>query len=192
MDSGNGLVVIPGGDQVINLVAATTAPALMIDDNEQIQEDPNRAEKKDMHSQNLEKLREMQERREKEKKMIEEERAKVQRRQEKMKLKILKEAQAFKAMKEERKKKQLQEEEELKKNQETQKGKVSYKDSVSPERIKPRKPLYEAPQSPKGPEVVSPEDEKTEEEKAEEKKKLDMMRKYYRNRHATLLKALVE
>ena len=34
----------------------------------------------------------MQERREKEKKMIEEERAKVQRRQEKMKLKILKEA----------------------------------------------------------------------------------------------------
>ena len=68
---------------------------MMIDDNEQIYDDPNNRvnqEKKDMHSQNLEKLREMQERREKEKKMIEEERAKVQRRQEKMKLKILKEA----------------------------------------------------------------------------------------------------
>ena len=80
----------------------------------------------------------------------------------------------------------------MKKNQDAQKPKVSYKDSVSPERIKPRKPLYEAPQSPKGPEVGNPEDEKTEEEKAEEKKKLDMMRKYYRNRHATFLKALVE
>ena len=68
---------------------------MMIDDNEQIYDDANNRvnqEKKDMHSQNLEKLREMQERREKEKKMIEEERAKVQRRQEKMKLKILKEA----------------------------------------------------------------------------------------------------
>ena len=107
IDSSNGLVVIPGGEQVINLVAGASAPAMMIDDNEQIQEDLNRAEKKDMHSQNLEKLREMQERREKEKKMIEEERAKVQRRQEKMKLKILKEAQAFKELKEERRKKQL-------------------------------------------------------------------------------------
>ena len=68
---------------------------MMIDDNEQIYDDANNRvnqEKKDMHSQNLEKLREMQERREKEKKMIEEERAKVQRRQEKMKQKILKEA----------------------------------------------------------------------------------------------------
>ena len=68
---------------------------MMIDDNEQIYDDANNRfnqEKKDMHSQNLDKLREMQERREKEKKMIEEERAKVQRRQEKMKLKILKEA----------------------------------------------------------------------------------------------------
>ena len=64
---------------------------------------------------------------------------------------------------------------------------------MSPERIKPRKPLYEAPQSPgKGPEVGNPDDEKTEEERADEKKKFDMMRKFYRNRHHTFLKALVE
>ena len=42
--------MIPGGEQVINLVAGASAPAMMIDDNEQIQEDLNRAEKKDMHS----------------------------------------------------------------------------------------------------------------------------------------------
>ena len=72
------------------------------------------------------------------------------------------------------------------------KPKASHKDNVSPERIKPRKPLYEPPQSPKGPELANPDDEKTEEERAEEKKKLDMMRKYYRNRHHTFLKALVE
>lgn len=36
------------------------------------------------------------------------------------------------------------------------------------------------------------EEVKTEEEKAEEKKKLDMMRKFYRNRHSSFLQALVE
>ena len=34
------------------------------------------------------------------------------------------------------------------------------------------------------------EDEKTDEEKAEEKKKVDMMRKFYRNRHSSFLQAL--
>ena len=68
--------------------------------------------------------------------------------------------------------------------------KISYKDSTSPERIASRKPLYQAPQSPKADKEL--EDGKTEEEKAEEKKKLDMMKKYYRNRHHTLLKALKE
>lgn len=33
---------------------------------------------------------------------------------------------------------------------------------------------------------------KTEEEKAEEKKKMDMMRKFYRNRHSSFLQALAE
>ena len=107
MGESNSLIVIPAearGEEMINLVAPT-GPEMMIDDNEQTMEDENNfvQEKKDMHSQNLEKLREMQERREKEKKMIEEERAKVQRRQEKMKQKILEEAKAFKALKEERK-----------------------------------------------------------------------------------------
>jgi hypothetical protein len=36
------------------------------------------------------------------------------------------------------------------------------------------------------------EDDKTSEEKREEKKKLDMMRKFYRNRHSSFLQALVE
>ena len=36
------------------------------------------------------------------------------------------------------------------------------------------------------------EDEKTSEEKAEEKKKMDMMRKFYRNRHSSFLQALAE
>ena len=34
------------------------------------------------------------------------------------------------------------------------------------------------------------EEEKTAEEKAEEKKKMDMMRKFYRNRHSSFLQAL--
>ncbi len=36
------------------------------------------------------------------------------------------------------------------------------------------------------------EDDKTAEERAEEKKKIDMMRKFYRNRHSSFLQALVE
>ena len=40
-------------------------------------------------------------------------------------------------------------------------------------------------------EAVDEDDEKTLEEKAEEKKKVDMMRKFYRNRHASFLQALV-
>ena len=71
---------------------------------------------------------------------------------------------------------------------ENQKGKKSYKNDVSPTRQ--RKPLYEAPQSPAG--DGNPEDDKTEEERLEEKKKADIMRKFYRNRHHTFLKALVE
>ena len=39
---------------------------------------------------------------------------------------------------------------------------------------------------------VPVEDEKTSEEKAEEKKKMDMMRKFYRNRHSSFLQALAE
>ena len=39
--------------------------------------------------------------------------------------------------------------------------------------------------------VADDEPEKTEEEKAEEKKKMDVMRKFYRNRHHTFLQALV-
>ena len=36
-------------------------------------------------------------------------------------------------------------------------------------------------------EVSNVEEEKTAEEKAEEKKKMDMMRKFYRNRHSSFL-----
>ena len=36
------------------------------------------------------------------------------------------------------------------------------------------------------------EEEKTAEQKAEEKKKVDVMRKFYRNRHSSLLQALAE
>ncbi len=36
------------------------------------------------------------------------------------------------------------------------------------------------------------EEEKTAEEKAEEKKKMDMMRKFYRNRHSSFLQALAQ
>ena len=35
--------------------------------------------------------------------------------------------------------------------------------------------------------AVNEDDGKTEEERAEEKKKLDMMRKFYRNRHSSFL-----
>ena len=40
--------------------------------------------------------------------------------------------------------------------------------------------------------AVGIEDEKTAEEKAEEKKKMDMMRKFYRNRYNSFLQALAE
>ena len=40
--------------------------------------------------------------------------------------------------------------------------------------------------------AVNVDDDKTEEEKAEEKSKLDMMRKFYRNRHSSFLQALVQ
>ena len=39
---------------------------------------------------------------------------------------------------------------------------------------------------------IGEDDDKTAEEKAEEKKKIDMMRKFYRNRHSSFLQALGE
>ena len=43
-----------------------------------------------------------------------------------------------------------------------------------------------------GSNIAIEDDEKVEEDKAEEKKKIDMMRKFYRNRHSSFLQALVE
>ena len=95
------MVIVPNGsgDHVLNLNVGTNPPTQSTpinfqDDGEQTYEDfDGEAQRKpNFEKKNLDKLREMQERREREKKMIEEERAKVRRRQEKMKNKILKEA----------------------------------------------------------------------------------------------------
>ena len=69
MGESNSLIVIPAGaraEEMINLVAHTGPAMMMLEGDEQAIEDDNNIiqEKKDMHSQNLEKLREMQERRE--------------------------------------------------------------------------------------------------------------------------------
>ena len=138
----------------------------------------------------------MQEQRVRELKDIEDQRAKVLRRQEKLKQNVLKDAQAYKQRKAEREI-QLQQ----KQVEEIKLGNIKKNENglcVSPKREghRPSKSitspmaarLHNNPlQAHAAQKSMIIEPEKTEEEKAEEKKKLDVMRKLYRNRHSSFL-----
>ena len=117
------------------------------------------------------------------------------RRQEQLKQKVLKDAQAYREVKAER---ERQRQEDSQKNV-IQIGNVKFAErgAMSPARDKTtiNTSTLTSPKVSMNRSRIQPvpvEDEKTSEEKAEEKKKMDMMRKFYRNRHSSFLQALAE
>jgi hypothetical protein len=94
---------ISGGEVVVNLynINDSDEEGLDIDFKGQISDAKNER-KTDFESKNLERLKEMQEKRKQEQQIIEESRKKMQKKQEKLKNIILKEAAVYKAKKAER------------------------------------------------------------------------------------------
>jgi len=122
-------------------------------------------------------------------KNIEEQRAKLLRRQEKLKQNVLKDAQAFR---------QRKAEQAAKLEHVVQINNVKGAEGrslTSPTRVAASEkqssltsPVANSSQAV----ILGGEEDKNADEKAEEKKKMDMMRKFYRNRHSSFLQALAE
>ena len=185
---------ISGGEVVVNLynINDSDEEGLDIDFKGQISDAKNER-KTDFESKNLERLKEMQEKRKQEQQIIEESRKKMQKKQEKLKNIILKEAAVYKAKKAERMAQIIEEQRIIELKNQNPNG----KEQKTREQTSPGKPVQIQKRvsvtSPQARDPPKPEEEqKLAEEQAEEKRKFEMMRKYYRNRHHTFLAALVE
>ena len=116
---------VSGGNVVVNLCNVNDSDEEGLYDKGQISEVKN-DRKTDFESKNLERLKEMQEKRKLEQLLIEESRKKMQKKQEKLKNNILKEAAEYKALKAERMAQALAEEQrQIQLKNLNDKGKVS-------------------------------------------------------------------